>query len=157
MRESMQNKRQRIILQVIKLLRYGKEECRKYEQSAKGLLMTKFWPLVLKQRTEFEIFGAGNDDSMISIVKLQSQADADVILQIYLLDRPYMLKDDRKKDLDEIASRLKRAAEEKDCIFIGHGCDGDDFWFSGTRNEHINCLNKICEPDPVEEKPAEGK
>lgn len=134
-----------------------KEECRKYELSARGVLMAKFLPLVLKQKTEFQIFGAGNDDSMISIVKLESQADADIVLQLYLLNNNYMAKDDRKKDLEAIASRINRAAEEKDCIFIGHGYEGDDFWFAGTKNEHINGLNKICEPDPVEEKPAEGK
>lgn len=61
--------------------------------------MTKYWPLVLKQKTEYEIFGAGNDDSMISIVKLESQADADIVLQVYLLTNTYMNKDDRKKDL----------------------------------------------------------
>lgn len=124
-----------------------KEECSKYEQSAKGLLLGKYWPLVLKQKTEFEIFGAGNDDSMISIVKLKSQADADIVLQLYCLNNPSMTKDDRKKDLEKITSRIRKAAEEKDCIFIGHGYEGDDFWFAGTKNEHINCLNKICEPE----------
>lgn len=129
-----------------------KEECRKYEQSAKGVLLAKFMPLVLKHKTEFEIFGAGNDDSYISIVKLESQADADIVLQLYCLNNPYITKDDRKKDLEEISSRIRKAAEEKDCIFIGHGYEGDDFWFTGTKNEHINCLNRICQPEKPEEK-----
>ena len=134
-----------------------KEECRKYEQSAIGVLMAKFLPLVLKQKTEFQIFGAGSDDSMISIVKLESQADADIVLQLYLLNNNFMTKADKKKDLEAIASRINRAVEEKDCIFISHGYEGDDFWFCGTRSEHINCLNKICEPDSAEGKPSEGK
>lgn len=133
----------------------NKEECCKYEHSAKGVIVTKFLPLVVKQKTEFEIFGAGNDDSMISIVKLESKEDADIVLQLYLLNNPYMAKDDRKKDLEAIASRIRRAAEQRDYIFIGHGYEGDDFWFAGTRNEHIECLNKICEPETETETASE--
>ena len=132
-----------------------KEECRKYEESARGLLMTKFMPLVVKEKTEFQIFGAGNDDSAITIVKLESQADADIVLQLFLLYNPYMAKEDRKNDLDAIAKRIRLAADEKDYIFIGSGYERDEFWFGGTRNEHINCLNKICETPETSESAEE--
>lgn len=132
-----------------------KEECRKFEESARGLLLAKLMPLVVKEKTEFEIFGAGNDDTAVTIVKLESQADADIVIQLYLLHNPHMTKDDRKNDLNAIVKRIRRAADEKDYIFVCRGYERNEFWFGGTHNEHINCLNKICETPETSEAAEE--
>ena len=39
----------------------SKEECKKYEDTAKCLLLTKYRPLVKKTVTEIDVFNTGSD------------------------------------------------------------------------------------------------
>lgn len=123
------------------------DECQKYEESAKGVLMAKLHPLIIKDICEESIFGFGSCDSTVWVVKPSTQNDVDTIMQAFLLYCPYMAKDDHKNSLECERKLVQRALDENDVILIGRGYDMDSFWFVGTRNSMKEQLDKLMKVD----------
>lgn len=127
-------------------------ECKKYDESAKGVLLAKYQQVVLKESDAYSLFGFGSDEEVIEVVKLNSEEDVDLIVQCYLLENDYIKeRDDYKERMEKMITRLKKSVAEKDIIFIGRGYDKDGFYFEGTRNEHIAVLQRIGEPEEKSE------
>lgn len=130
-----------------------KEECKKYEESAKCALMARYNLLVIKDSDCFSLFGFGSDEDVIHVVKVESEDDVNLILQLLILENPWHYDANKadnpdtaataKANLNAVTVRLMRALQEKDLIFIGRGYDADGFYFEGTRNEHIRVLENI--------------
>ena len=132
------------------------EECKKYEESAYGVLNMKYKELVVGTTDEYALSGVGCEDHSVQILKVGTQQDADIVMQMYFLINPnikngneegkecYVTWVNRAKEL------LKNAIEEDDYLFIGRGYDDEEcFWFIGTRasilakiNETISNLSK---------------
>lgn len=115
----------------------SKEECQKYEDTAKCLLLTKYKPLVKRTASEYDIFSTGNDEYMIDILQyLSSESDIDILIQ---LDRLYC--GDRKLNddfYDNMRSKLEKCLKNRDVILIGRGTeyDGyDNFYVLATLQE----------------------
>ena len=121
----------------------NQDECRKYEQSAKGVVMAKIKNILVRETTEEDILGYGSCDSTIWIVKPTTQSDVDAIMQAYLLINPYMADDDHKSYLQRASYLLQRALDENDILFIGRGYEMDGFWFLGTRNSMKDALDEF--------------
>ena len=122
--------------------------CEDYENSAKGVLFARAAKLKVRNTFEFNLFGAGADDYRVEVYYLGSQEDADLLMQLMLL---HPGNTDREW-IDSTYRRLCTAAEHNDFAFFGRGyVNDDDFAFLGTREEHIDCLNKQCEPEKKEE------
>ena len=121
----------------------SKEECEKYEKSAKGVLMAKYSSLVVKETFEWELFNAGCDDNAVDIVKVQTQKDADLISQILLLENSYYSKDENKGKREKVLSVINDAIG--DFLFIGRGYDRDSFWIIGSRKGFIKKFNEISD------------
>lgn len=121
----------------------NKEECKKYEDTAKCLLLTKYRPLVKKTVTEYDIFNTGSDEYMLDIIQcLRDEADIDVLIQLHrLYDRGRKINDDFYNNL---RSRLEKCFEDKDIILIGRGTeyDGYDQFLILTTLQEIS--NKIA-------------
>lgn len=121
----------------------SKEECKKYEDTAKCLLLTKYRPLVKKTVTEYDIFNTGSDEYMLDIIQcLRDEADIDVLIQLHrLYDRGRKINDDFYNNL---RSRLEKCFEDKDIILIGRGTeyDGYDQFLILTTLQEIS--NKIA-------------
>ncbi len=130
-----------------------KEECQKYEKSARCALFARYATKVIDRNTEFSFFGFGSDDCRIECVRPESEDEVDLIMQIYFLENPHMEKDEygHKEIVAEMRKRLMKAAEEKDIVFIGRGYGDDSFYLEGTRNEHIAALNRVGQPKKEEE------
>ncbi len=138
-----------------------KEECEKYENSAKCALMARYKLLVIKESDCFSLFGFGSDEDVIEVVKIESEEDLNLILQILILENPWHYDASKadnpdaaakmKANLNTTTVRLTRALQEKDLVFIGRGYDSDGFYFEGTRNEHIAVLQRIGEPEEKSE------
>lgn len=115
-------------------------ECKKYEESAKGVLSAKYHPLIVGTTNEFGIFGTGSEDDAVELVKVVSDADADICMQMYFLFNPYQANKFANGDEDVI----KRVGEVKRCIIeakvigepliVNRGYDEDGFWVIGTRS-----------------------
>ena len=123
-----------------------KEECKKYEESARCAIYAKYNQRVLKESNEFKISGFGCDDNNVDIIRIETAADVDMILQLLFFETPCYKEDSHKEYIGKVTRSLNKALEENDCIFIYRGYDYDSFCFSGTRNEHIDVLKKIGEP-----------
>lgn len=122
----------------------SKEECQKYEDTAKCLLLTKYKPLIKRTASEYDIFNTGSDEYMIDILQyLSSESDIDILIQ---LNRLYCggkkLNDDFYNNM---RSRLEKCLKNRDVILIGRGTeyDGyDDFFVLTTLQEITNNIIK---------------
>lgn len=124
----------------------SEEECRNYEESARGMLFAKYRKLVVESMSEEDLFGHGSCDNLYNIVKVETQTDADLLLQIVLFENRYLQEDEYKDRLDTFMSRINRALFEQDFLFVARGYEDDSFWIDGTKNELIESLRKIGEP-----------
>ena len=120
----------------------SKEECEKYEESAKCVLIAKYNKLVVRSCTESDIFGdIGSEDETINIVKLSSTSDIDTILQLIALHCPSAAKN--PEWLQKRENRLTDAYDSNSLVIIGRGYEGDCFYLSTTFNEIIKTITKI--------------
>jgi len=125
----------------------NKEECEKYENSAKGVILQKIHNCIAGEKHDaWELMG-GYEDHKIVAVKVNTQEDADNLLQFYYLEHPWILEN---KDTNECAGNqvkriqriLDRALKEKDCVLMGINCD-DEYYFINTRNAIIVNLTNV--------------
>ena len=62
---------------------YSEDECRAYEQSAKGVLKTRLKKFALSVSTECDLFnGSGSDENTTYVVVPKSEAEVQVIHQL---------------------------------------------------------------------------
>lgn len=104
----------------------NKEECKKYEDTAKCLLLTKYRPLVKKTVSEIDVFNTGSDEYMVDILQcLRDEADIDVLIQLHRL---YNSSRNNNDDFyNNLRSKLEKCFEDKDIIIIGRGTSYDNY------------------------------
>lgn len=119
------------------------EECRKYEESAKCVLLTKYKPLVLNSITENELFkGSGSEEYTYDVVKINNEQDVETIIHLYML---YHRSDCYRSKDDSIREKVTTAYKTRDILLIGRNACGDDlFNIDYTRDELIDNINKYC-------------
>lgn len=122
----------------------SKEECQKYEDTAKCFLLTKYKPLVKRTASEYDIFNTGSDEYMIDILQyLSSESDIDILIQ---LNRLYY--SGRKLDDDfynNMRSKLEKCLKNRDIVLVGRGTeyDGyDNFYILATLQEITDNITK---------------
>lgn len=122
----------------------SKEECQKYEDTAKCFLLTKYKPLVKRTVSEYDIFNTGSDEYMIDILQyLSSESDIDILIQ---LNRLYY--SGRKLDDDfynNMRSKLEKCLKNRDIVLVGRGTeyDGyDNFYILATLQEITDNITK---------------
>ena len=132
-----------------------REECEKYEQTAHAVVRTKFLKLVVDEKTEWEFFDVGSDENTVYAIKMNSQEDADTVLQLYYIDNPYVLKDEEapRRYKERAFNLVNTAYKEQDILFVGENYDGD-IYIINTRNNMIKNLLNI-DKDKEEVKDAE--
>jgi len=124
------------------------EECKRYEQSALGVLMEKYKPLIIKTSNEYELFSVGDEDNIVDIVKISDESEADLIKQIYFLYNAYVLKDDYKLRREETLNTINNSLKGSGILFIGRGCyDADNFYIINSKDEMIDSINSNCDPE----------
>lgn len=133
----------------------SKEECEKYERSAHAVVRTKFLKLIVEERTEWGFFKAGSDDNPVYAIKMDSQEDADTVLQLYYMDNSYILKDDEefKKHKERSSNMVYTAYKEHDILFVGENYEGE-IYLINTRNDIIKNLQDI---DKAKEEVKDAK
>lgn len=119
------------------------DECIKYENSARGILRAKLKKLEVWRGNEWDLLN-GNDDCTVIALKLTSQKDVDVVMQAFLIDNPYYLKEDERAQqwLADRQAMADRALKEKDLLLMGLNCE-DNLYFIDTRNALIERLNNV--------------
>ncbi|SHL72585.1 hypothetical protein SAMN04488494_0576 [Xylanibacter ruminicola] len=128
------------------------EECMKYEMSAYGVLNAKYQKLVVKSESEDVVFpGIGMDDHTCELVSIKSQAEADTVLQLYLLINSHLTREDAsdwaKKWIERARNLVDLALKTGEYLLVGRNCDYDEsMWFNGTPSsikESIDSFLKV--------------
>ena len=130
-----------------------REECEKYEQTAHAVVRQKFLKLIIANKTEYDFFHVGSDDTTVYAVKMDSQEEADTVLQLYFLDNPHVLRDEEnpKKYKEEALNMVNTAYQEQDILFVGENYEGEIFLIN-TRANIIEDLQMIDQPKQKEKK-----
>lgn len=119
----------------------SKEECQKYEESAKGVLRERFMKLVVAEDDAWELL-CGYDDNTVYAVKLSSTADVETLMQLYILENPHITGDSFKDHLAKYTAMANAAKCNDDLLLMGENCDGD-LYFMNTRNAIVDKLNNL--------------
>lgn len=118
------------------------EECRKYENSAMGVVKSKIKSLVVEEGLDaWELMG-GYDDHSVTAVKLTKPAHADLLKQFMLLLHPYYNDDTHKHVRDKVFNTIDCAYRNKDILLLGVNCDGE-YYFINSRGNIVDNLNNI--------------
>lgn len=117
----------------------NKEECIKYENSAKVAVKALYKKLIIKSIAETELFSVGSDDNTLELVKVKTQEDIKILLQMC-----YIYNITHESSLDRITKLATKAMETNDILIIGRGYDDDCFWIIDTKQDLINTFNNIC-------------
>ena len=122
---------------------YNKEECEKYDNSAKAVIRAKFKKLALAECNEYGLFNVGSDENTVYVVKMPKAQDADTVKQLYIADHEWATKNEEyQKYIDEAFGIIDKAYEEKDILFIGENYEGETYIIT-TRNTLIETLNGL--------------
>lgn len=119
-------------------------ECKKYEQSALGVLNSRYNEFVIKTISEEELTKMGNCDSVMEIVKISEYDDIDVLAQLYCLYHSYEKTSDY---VDRIRNICKKAIKTGDLLLINRGYEYDNFWLIDTLTDYLNSVLKQCDPN----------
>lgn len=120
----------------------SEEECKKYEESAKCVLMTRYNKLVVKTCSEYDVFNyIGSEDEVVDIVKINSLSDIDTILKLIALHYPGPAE--HTEWMQKREDRLADAYNSNSLVVIGRGYENDGFYLSFTFNEVVKNITKI--------------
>ena len=129
----------------------AKEECEKYDESAKCVLLGKYNDLVIRQVNGYQLTNdtVGIDDYYVDIVKVNTKDDLDLILQLMYFYNPHLRKEENR-DREIASTKMVNSAliSDSHILFIGRGYDCDDgFSILSTREDFINNIEDLCKED----------
>lgn len=128
-----------------------KEECKKYDESAKCVLLGKYNDLVIRQTDCYNLcdpFG-GSEDYAVDIVKVNSKEDVDLILQLVYFYEPRLSREDKHEREVKLTKIVNSAlTSDSHILFIGRGYPGeDDFNVLATKETLIDTIEQYCKED----------
>lgn len=115
-----------------------KEECKKYDNTAFAVINAKYKKLVVKETTEKRFFTVGSYDSLIDIVKINTEEDKDTVLKMQAYYRTNENIIDRVSDL---CDTCLTNSENRLIIYRGYEC-GEDFRVVDGANQYIENFKK---------------
>ena len=117
----------------------NKEECIKYEDTAKCVLFSRYNKLQKVSGTEYSFFNIGSEDYGMDAVKISSTEDVDLILQLLKMFNPHS-----EAYIDEKRDVLEKALAENDVVFINRGDDYNEcFYMAFALSTVQNKLNSL--------------
>lgn len=112
------------------------EECKRYEDTAKCVLLSKYKNWVIKSTNELEIFDAGCEESYIDIIRV-SEDNIDTILQLTKL-----LGYTNEERLQKDRARLESFIGE--LVLIGRGDTYEEnFWIKNSLKFYVDKLTNL--------------
>lgn len=116
-----------------------KEQCKKYEDSAKCALLYKYKPYVIKTITEYDLFGVGSEEYEYDLFNLQYSWQIDLLIQLDFLNY------NRGEEYEELRKKLDQCMGK--IILIGRGdpYTGWCFYIYESIDDRISRILKHCE------------
>lgn len=121
----------------------SKEECAKYEDTAKCLINSKYKKLVVGTISEYGLINFGSDEAEIDYIKITKEQDIDVIIQKLCICNPYYLTEQAKESINKYRDLCLKALKNKDYILVNTGYQGDTFFFVGTFSSIIDNFKEL--------------
>lgn len=126
----------------------NRDECLKYEESAKCVLLTKYDQMDIVDTCEEGVFTVGCEDNSYDIVKVDTEKDAELIMQITLLYQNYLQNEKYSEIRDRKWNMIKSCIGDVDnrlIVYRGY-CGDDDFNPVTTYKDLIEEIHKNCFP-----------
>ena len=114
-----------------------REECSKYEGTAKCVLYTRYKPLIKRSVDEYTL-GFGSEVNFVDVVEVKSEGDVNVIKQLWFHWHPSTNHDYRDSQMEKI----ERAWKNEDILLIARGYEEDNFYIIGTLSEYLDRIKK---------------
>lgn len=106
----------------------SREDCEKYENSAKCVVLAKYKDFVIKESDEYHLFGIGNEDCQIDIVRVSNEKAINAIFQAFCFFRDWESDENKEKARKTIIDAYRYS----DVLLIGRGYELNDFYIIGT-------------------------
>lgn len=123
----------------------SKEDCEKYEDSAKCVVLAKYKDFVIKESDEYHLFGVGNEDCQVDIVRVPNEKAIDTIFQVFCFFRDW--ESDENKE--EVRKKIVHAYEYNDFLLIQRGYELDDLYIIGTLDDVIEQIKERVKPNEI--------
>ena len=118
----------------------SKEECRKYEDSARGVLLHKLRDCIYTTEIDAWSLMGGMDDNKVVGFKL-SKETKDTFTHFLLLECPWYLHEGQENRKEVVLKIVEDAVKSKDLILMGTNCDGDYYFINSRQNIIDNLMN----------------
>jgi hypothetical protein len=128
----------------------NRDECIKYDNTARAVLLSKYNKLVLKRISEYALFGSGSDDYEIELVSVNNSEDIGTIMQLLGLENHHLLKKEHQDKYNKYMETLEYALKNDDLVFIYRGYENDNFCVDGTLNDRLEHIINACKIDKHE-------
>jgi hypothetical protein len=119
-------------------------ECRKYDESAKGVLNAMLRKIMVKETYEENLLDFGSSDNAMEIYRPTCEEDKKTIMQMYLLVNPHLSKAEHQHYIESAEKLIDRAIKESDYLLVGRGYDYDGFWLYGTCHSMQERIENFC-------------
>lgn len=123
------------------------EECKKYDDSALGVVRARYKKLVVKSGVESDICGVGSDECVVDVLRIKSKGDADIVMQRFMLENLWLKNDSNNDAFMRAAKKVSLALAEDDYLLVGLGCCDDCFWIIDTALNIKNRIDVFVTPD----------
>lgn len=122
---------------------YSKEECEKYDNTAKAVIRSYFMKLVVAEGTEYSFLHVGSDDNTTYAVKMRNENDANVVKQLWEIDHDYLHNQEHylKYQTDDF-TKIDTACAQGDILFVGEDYESN-IYIIDTRANIIESLQNI--------------
>jgi hypothetical protein len=119
-----------------------KEQCKKYEDSAKCVLMAKYKPHVIKTISEYDLFEVGSEEYMYDLFHLQHHSQIDTLIQLDFINYNH-----GEEFYSKLTQTLSNYVEQGGkVILIGRGDSySKSFYIYESLEDRIGKIYKNCE------------
>ena len=118
------------------------EECGKYENSALGVVRGNITKLIAGRADDAWDLMGGNDDNSVIAIRMNNEADVNLVKQLFMLEHPYYNDDERKELKQKKFNIIDTAYDNGDAVLFGINCEGD-YYFINSRQNIIDNLMAI--------------
>lgn len=129
----------------------SKDECIKYDNTARAVIMSEYNELIISRTNEYELLGMGNSDAGIDVVGVKTYRDRQVIKKALIYNNQWLTEESNKDRLINLYNLINEAEIKKIPLIVNRGYENDNFWITNTVAGVINKLEKfIAEPEEFE-------
>jgi hypothetical protein len=120
----------------------SKDECQRYENTARCVLLSKYNKLIIKSATEYDLFEMGSEETVIDLIKIKHTSDIPTIVQLVILDNDYLIKEQDR--IDRMYEQLESAYNAGETFMVNRGYQDDYFWPLGSVENKIKQILSHC-------------